>query len=381
MPDARFNVLVDGERLDPRVLSLLGRLEIRESDSAPAVAVLRLSLRQLPDGRFTPIDDSTFDPVTSIAIEVEAPGGLPVTLFNGFVTHIRPHYEEIEANCYVEILAADHATILQAEERIAAYPDATDSEAVEQVFRRYRLPVRVEDTPARYTEDEHLLVQRGSDWAFVQMLAARNGFVCYLEPDEGTGDITAHFASPAFDADPQADLLTQMPGANLRWLDLQFSASGPVRHVASSIEPLGKRVVRADGAARLTDLGAESAKDTVEPALTAVGVGAATALLDEPLPMGPALEAQSSGISDSDRLVIEGRGELDPSAYRGLLRARRPVLLRGVGETFSGIYYVRTVRTILDEGAISQTFTMVRNAIRVEGREEFGQSAEEVGPQ
>ena len=45
------------------------------------------------------------------------------------------------------------------------------------------------------------------------------------------------------------------------------------------------------------------------------------------------------------RFVIELRAELDPSLYRGLLRARRPVLVRGVGRRFSGVYYVQSVRT------------------------------------
>jgi hypothetical protein len=79
--------------------------------------------------------------------------------------------------------------------------------------------------------------------------------------------------------------------------------------------------------------------------------------------------------------VIELRGEVDPALYRGLLRARRPVLVRGVGARFSGIYYVQSVRTTLDGGTLTQTFVATRNATGQTGQESFGQSAEEVPPE
>jgi hypothetical protein len=47
----------------------------------------------------------------------------------------------------------------------------------------------------------------------------------------------------------------------------------------------------------------------------------------------------------------------------------------------SGLYYVRTVRTAIDEGEITQTFIAERNALGQSGQEEFGRTAEEVPPQ
>ncbi len=79
--------------------------------------------------------------------------------------------------------------------------------------------------------------------------------------------------------------------------------------------------------------------------------------------------------------MIELRAELDPALYRGLLRARRPVLVRGVGRRFSGIYYVESVRTTLENARLLQTFVAVRNATGQSGDEQFGQSAEEVPAQ
>jgi hypothetical protein len=77
-------------------------------------------------------------------------------------------------------------------------------------------------------------------------------------------------------------------------------------------------------------------------------------------------------------MVIELRAELDPALYRGILRARRPVLVRGVGSRMSGTYYVTAVRTTVESGQLMQSFAAVRNATGLAGQEDFGQSAEEV---
>ena len=54
------------------------------------------------------------------------------------------------------------------------------------------------------------------------------------------------------------------------------------------------------------------------------------------------------------------------------------MLVRGVGRRFSGVYYVESVRTTLEQGALLQTFVAVRNATGQRGDERFGQFAEEV---
>ena len=79
-------------------------------------------------------------------------------------------------------------------------------------------------------------------------------------------------------------------------------------------------------------------------------------------------------------LAIEARGELDPARYRGLLRAHRPVLIKGVGDRLSGSYYVAELRTEMAEGTLTQSFVAVSNALGRRGGEAFGQSAEEEEP-
>ena len=381
MSEVQINIASDGSRLAPEILGLLQRLEIRESDSEPTVASLRFGMAQRSDGRWRPVDDEVFTPATSLELDVVAPGGLPTRLFSGFVTHLRPHFESIAANCYLEILAMDHAALMDAHERAVSYPDMSDSDAVGEILARYQLQGELSDTPVHYELERELLVQRGSDWSFVVKLARRNGYAFYLEHDDRRGEVVAYFGPARLDDTPQADVVILQDGANLRWADVQFRMTGPTRQIGAAIDVIDKRIIRGDGETEAATLGSESAIEQVASALASRGIDDASALIRDPAWADAGLAAQTQAASDEIGQALELQGEIDPAAYRGLLRARRPVLARGFGELLSGVYFVRVVRTVVDDGALTQTFVATRNALAQRGDEDFGQSAEEVPPQ
>lgn len=381
MPDPRLLVSVEGEPLDPAVLGLLTRIEIRESDGDPTVAALRFNTTQTPEGEYTPLDDDLFAPAAKLSVQIETPGAAPVRIFEGFVTHLRPHFETIESNSYLEVLGMDAAVLLNAEERAAAYPDVTDTDAAEQIFARYGIAFSGESTGTRHEENKQLLVQRGTDWEFVQRLARRNGFVCYLEPDPQSGAVTAHFKARPLKETPQADLALLRESPNLKWIDLQVVMTGPVRVVGAAIDPIEKRIVRSEGTPAAEPLGDALVDQAFEAGLKQAGASAATALLRDPTPLEAAIAAEGTAATDRALFAVEARGEVDPTLYRGLIRARRPITIKGVGRKLTGLYYVRAVRTTIDEGVVSQTFVAERNALALSGKEDFGQDAEEVPPQ
>jgi hypothetical protein len=378
MPSPRINVLVDGSPLDRAVLAQMTRAEVRESDSDPSVLSLRFRLVQRADGEFGPLDEDVFEPGVLLSFEVEPPGGLTQRLFEGPITHIRPHFETILSNAYVEVLAMDAAVMLDAEERVAAWPNMKDSDVVSQVLSGYQIQVQVDDTSVLYDEDRQLLMQRATDWRFLQHLAERNGARFYFEYDDAQGQVVAHFAAPDVDGTPQADAVILQDGSNLNWADLQLVATGPVTMTAAALDPIGKQIVRGEGTSALAVLGDDDAAEAVEAGLKAAGAAASVAFVRDPFPLDEAIGAETTAATDSARFVIELRAELDPSLYRGILRARRPVLVRGVGRRFSGIYYVQSVRTTLEGATLLQSFVATRNATGQTGQESFGQSAEEV---
>lgn len=373
---ALVNIELAGTRLDAAVLARLARLEIRESDREPTMAIARFGLAQEPSGEMFPLDNDLFGPATRMVVDVAASGGNPTRLLDGFVTHVRPHFEAVEANCYLEVVAMDAGALMAIGDHAEAYPDMTDAEAAERVFQRYELDKNVAATSARHASDEQLLMQRESDWAFVQRLARRNGYRCYLEHDSGRGGVVAHFG-PIDPSSPQADLTILRTSANLRWIDVQHLYAAPVRGRAAAIDPVNKRLVQAAGARNLEPLGGDDAMAANDRGLAAAGAAARERWLRDPIPLDATIGAEAAALTDELELCLEARGELDPALYQSLLRARRTVLVKGVGRRLAGTWYVASVRTVLDGGAMTQTFVLLRNAIAPSGAERFGTTAEE----
>ncbi len=381
MPDLRLNLLLDGDtRLDDRALGMLSRVEIREGERGPSVAVLRFSLAQEPSGEWYPIDHDIFTPARELIVELAPPGGRTARVFAGHVSHVRPHFETVEANCYLEILALDRAALMDIQDRCTAWPDSSESDVATAIFGAWGLDAQIVELPAVHRESELLMVQRESDWSFLQRLARRSGQRCWLEIDEDRGNSRGYFGPLPVERDAQPDL-TMLPGeSNLLWLDLQLLTLAPMRRVGAAIDPIEKRVIRSESEPSRPTFGEGELIESIATGLREHGVDDPVRLLRDPWPRGDLLDARASAESDDLRMLVEARGELDPSLYRGLLRAHRPVLVKGVGRRFAGAWWVESVRTVLDEGVLRQTFVLRRNDAGLRGGEDFGRSAEEVEP-
>ncbi|MGF1648491.1 MAG: contractile injection system protein, VgrG/Pvc8 family [Kineosporiaceae bacterium] len=378
MTSPRLQIHLGGSPLPAAVLARLTRLEVREGDDDPSVVALRFGLVQRGTGEYAPLDDDLVEPGRSLSVELEPPGGTLRRVFEGVVTHLRPHFEAPATNSYLEILGMDHAAILDAHEKVAAWESGTDSDVIADILGQYRIRADTAPTPVAHDKDRAHLVQRGTDWRFAQHLARRNGLRFWFEWDDVAGEVVGRLQPPDVAGEAQADVAILQDGECLSWADVQLLATGPVGVTGAAIDPVAKRVIRASGEPVLDVMGGVDAAQGVADGLQAAGATGTTALLRHPPDTDEALAAAASGATDAARFVLELRAELDPALYRGLLRARRPVLVRGIGRRFSGTYHVRSVRTTLDGGVLSQTFTAVRNATDQTGGEPFGQSAEEV---
>ena len=75
--------------------------------------------------------------------------------------------------------------------------------------------------------------------------------------------------------------------------------------------------------------------------------------------------------SDESAWALTAEGELDTAAYGAVLRAKRPVLVRGAGPRFSGTWYVERVLHTFTPDGYTQRFALRRNALGVTGQERF----------
>lgn len=79
----------------------------------------------------------------------------------------------------------------------------------------------------------------------------------------------------------------------------------------------------------------------------------------------PALEAALQGVAyaaqHSD--AVNGTGTLNVTRYGRILKARQLVGVRGAGQAFDGLYYVKSVTHSIKRGEYKQSFTLSRNGL------------------
>lgn len=372
-------VTIDREQPMPAELAdKLQSVEIHTGGERASLALLRFEMQQAPTGDWLPLDHELLTPGRELSIDLAVSGREPQVAFFGHISHLRPHFEGLEDNCYLELVALDSAGLLDIEDKVRIFPDATDSEAAEQILADANIGAEVVETATRHLESEQALIQRGSDWSFLQQLARRNGYVCYFEAAPESREPRAYFGPPRYDSEPQADLLATTAEANLEWFDAQLRYLAPTRHVGATIDPIHKLLVRSEDEGEGASMGSESIAARIDSALGPLGVEHPIQMIDDPQIAGAALQAQASARTRVARFgLLEARGRLDTAMYGGLLRPWRSVTVRAVGEILSGTWWVDAVHTVLDEGRLTQTFSLSRDALSPRGDEEFGRTAEE----
>ncbi len=82
--------------------------------------------------------------------------------------------------------------------------------------------------------------------------------------------------------------------------------------------------------------------------------------------------AAATGLARRSAFALRLSVQLDAAAVGLLVRARRTVLVRGLGSGLSGLYLVDRVRHEIRVDGYRQQLTLVRNALGVSGAEPFG---------
>ena len=209
------------------------------------------------------------------------------------------------------------------------------------------------------------MTQRGTDIQFLQQLAKRAGFECYVELNDSTGAVEGHFHKPRLDQTPQGVLSVNLGGAtNVNSFSARFDMLRPVQAQATSLDVESQQ--SQDGQADTTSLktlGSGAALDPNKPRTVLISQSGLTRTSE--------LQDYAQAVVDRSAFAILAEGELNTTAYGAILQAKRAVNVRGAGQQFSGIYYVdRVLHTFTGNGYV-QKFSMRRNALGLGGQENF----------
>lgn len=127
------------------------------------------------------------------------------------------------------------------------------------------------------------------------------------------------------------------------------------------------------GVIRAGETGTDVEAETFAPDLTVLGRQAATSedaglvpfVWQLQRPSGGSLEearARAQAKANENAWKVRADGELDGALYGHVLLTHKIVGVYGIGDTFSGLYYVDTVVHNFNQNGYRQTFKLLRNA-------------------
>jgi len=364
-----YTLTVNGTAASPTVLNAVKQIEVEDHAAMADMLRLRLAVAVKEDGSgWTLLDEALFTRLANLKLSVTVGSGSAIPLINAYVIEVDTDFSSAPNGSELVVTAMDPTVLMHLDEKVKPWPNMMDSDVATSIFSDagYRFTPVVESTKWSRQENDHTLIQRGTDIQFLRHLADRNGFECFVEMN-GAGEIEGHFHPPKHDAQPQGTLTINMGSAtNVNRFRARFDMLGPATAKAATLDPSDKSAQsgQADDATQADGMGDAPTVPAERPR---------TVLLSQ-LGMAQAGEVQrfAQSVVDRSSWSIVAEGELNTVAYGGLLRAKQPVMVRGVGRQFSGRYYVeRVLHHIGSDGAYLQRFTLRRNATGLTGREQF----------
>jgi hypothetical protein len=355
MPDTRLKIEIDGDAVADEDLIELLDVQVEESAEDADAATLVARAQPGADGEWTSLLDPLTTPQTPVAVEVTR--GEVSYRFEGLPTEASWELDAAGAS-QLTIKAVDRTLELDLEEKVVAWPGTSESGIAEAILSSYGLTPDVESTPSAPDPDVHVVVQRATDWAFLRALAIRWGYAVYIEFDHGRGIGHFHPLDPL--AEPQGELALGFGGDALRVAAHAQLAAGQ-RVVAERIPALSDTPQTGDAGGDDESQGARSL------------AGQATVLLapdDVTGEVDPL--ATATGLARRSAFAATLTAEIDTAGVGLMLRAKRTVLVKGLGSALSGLYLVQRVRHVLAVDRHQQQLTLVRNALGLKGNEGFG---------
>jgi phage protein D len=354
-------VTIDGEEVSD-LYEDLSNVEIELDDELAAMFRLTIGIALQPDGTWTYLDDERFRVWTPVTIAAGLESG-PEELISGYITHVKPAFDPDLAQCTLEVWGMDGSALMDREEKLKDWPNKKDSDIAAEIFSLYGLTPETEDTGVTHDEAIATVIQRETDMQFLRRLALRNGFECYVE---GT---TGYFRPPQIKAPPQPVLAVHFGDeTNVKRLALEVNALTPANVAMFQVDRASKAVLDVTVAAsQQPALGQTDAAGLLamgmEPGLVVVGGVVATGQ--------PEMTALCQGLYHQGAWFVTGEGEIAANDYGHVLRARQTVTIKGVGETYSGVYYVTHVTHSFTAEGYTQFFRVKRNGILPTGAEQF----------
>ena len=367
MPQVAYTLYIDDQPAPPELIDVIQRLEVE--DHAEMADMVRLSVAiAIRDGcgSWNVVDGNTFQRLTKLRINVNVGSGKTEPLIEAYVIETNADFANQPGQSVLNVVAMEPTVKMNLKETVRPWPNMADSDIAEQIFGDYKFGTgNIDPTQPSRDENDHTEMQRGTDIQFLQTLAQRNGYEIYVELDPETGAVEGHFHRPRLQQSPQGVLSVNMGTAtNVNSFHPRYDMLQPATAQAQNVDVHSSEPQSAQSDSQEdTALGSAA---TVPTADTRQVLMSGTGLTDTG-------ELQTAAQAEVDRsaFAITAEGAVNTVAYGAVLRAKRPVLVRGAGRQFSGAYYVERVLHSFTGDGYTQQFSLRRNAAGLSGQENF----------
>lgn len=368
MAEVSYVLKVGGSPAEQSLLEAVQAVEIEDHAEQADMLRLRLSIAVEPDGgRWSVLDSAFFPRLQQVQVAAKAGSGAAEPIIDAYVVDVRTSFSGEPGRSTVEIVGMDASAKLQLEEKVRAWPDQSDSQIASQIFSDLGLTPDVEDTQPARAADRQQTMQRGTDLQFLRRLAQRNGFETYIEVD-ASGSSVGHFHAPRLDGQPQGPLNVNMGSAtNVDGFSARNDLLGPTTAQVTGLSEGDKSTQPADvQSASQSALGGSSTVGGDQPRRVLLS---GTGLSDT-----GELQTLAQAAVDRSAMSLVAQGTLFGAAFGSVLKAKRPVLVRGAGQEYSGTWYVQIVRHEFGPRGHVQRFELRRNASGLTRQENFQES-------
>jgi phage protein D len=341
---------LDSSEIDDMYPALV-EVVVEADRSKWTTATLVFETRRLEDGLWTVQDDDRFKPWVKVKIEAVF-GDESEEVMRGYVREVNADFPAEKGATKVTVTCQDESLLMDrqhVEQRWGEDSPITDGQIAAQIAQRHGLQMLGTPDEGQTVQD---LNQNTTDVRFLKTRAEANGFEIIFR--EGK----MHFGEMRLDADTQETILVYAgPDTNCIRFNIRDDGHKPDK-VAYQVA---------------ATVGTDEPPVEVEPNLRLLGtepVGSSDAGLDDfvwrPSRRGINDDAQMRAIAqqlaNEQSMKIQVDGELDGSLYGHVLRTGEPVGVDGVGDRYSGTYYVDTATHRFDMNGYLVTFRLLRNA-------------------
>jgi phage protein D len=364
MEQETFTITINGNEVSDLYQNLVS-LEVELDDDLAAMFRLQMAIAPQSNGSWTYLDDERFRVWQPVTITAGLESGTE-ELISGYITHVKPSFTPNITQCTLDIWGMDNSVLMDREEKLKDWPNKKDSDIAAEVFSQYGLTPETEDTPAIHDEAISTTIQRETDMQFLRRLALRNGFECYVEGKKG------YFRSPQIDSPPQPVLAVHFGDeTNVQQFSLEVNALTPANVTMFQIDRTTKEILDVT-----TESSQQAALGEIDAlGLLTAGMNPGVVVVGGVVATGqPEMTALCQGLYDQGSWFVTGIGEVTANDSGYVLKAKQTVTIKGIGEIYSGIYYITHVTHSFTSEGYTQSFRVKRNGLLPTGAEEFSAS-------